>query len=102
MKYPDKIYICRNMIVNERVGSSDFARRPLAVGNIYRFKGYKSNGFKITAMSLPGTPSDDGALPGVALQWLNKSRFRGWYPFKSETEFWQHILFKNACDPEHA
>lgn len=47
---------------------SEFVRRPLAVGNIYRFKGYKSNGFKITAMSLPGTPSDDTALPVAAVR----------------------------------
>lgn len=87
---------------NERVGSSDFVRRPLAVGNIYRFKGYKNNGFKITAMSLPGTPSDDGALPGVAVKWLNSTKFHGWYPFKTEKDFWNYLLFKNACDPEHA
>lgn len=77
-------------------------RRPLEVGNIYRFKGYKGNGFKITGMSLPGTPTDDGGLPGVAVKWLNKSGFHGWYPFKTETEFWSYTLFRNACDPEHA
>jgi hypothetical protein len=78
------------------------ARRPLAVGNIYRFKGYKSNGFKVVAMSLPGTPSDDGGLPGVSVKWLNKAVWNCWYPFNSEAEFWAHILFSNACDPEHA
>jgi len=77
-------------------------RRPLAVGNVYRFKGYKNNGFRVTAMSLPGTPSDDGGLPGVAVKWLNHSRARGWYVFKSEQEFWDFLLFRNACDPEHA
>lgn len=77
-------------------------RRPLAVGNVYRFKGYPRNGFKVVAMSLPGTPSDDGGLPGVAVQWLNHSRVRGWYPFDSEAEFWAHMLFSNACYPEHA
>lgn len=77
-------------------------RRPLAVGNIYRFRGYRCNGIKITAMSLPGTPSDDGGLPGVAVQWLNHSRQRGWYVFHSEREFWEDILFNNAVDPEFA
>lgn len=62
----------------------------------------KGNGFKITGMSLPGTPTDDGGLPGVAVKWLNKSGFHGWYPFKTETEFWSYTLFRNACDPEHA
>jgi hypothetical protein len=87
---------------SESAGSSDLVRRPLAVGNIYRFKGYKNNGFKITAMSLPGTPTDDGAMPGVAVKWLNHSKIHGWYPFNSEAEFWNHPLFKNACDAEHA
>lgn len=82
--------------------TEELSRRPLAVGNVYRFKGYKNNGFKITAMSLPGTPTDDGALFGVAVKWLNKSRFSGWYPFKSESEFWNHLPFRNACDPECA
>lgn len=77
-------------------------RRPLAVGNVYRYKGYKNNGFRVTAMSLPGHPSDDGGLPGVAIRWLNRSGGGGWYPFASEKEFWDHMLFSNACDPEAA
>lgn len=77
-------------------------RRPLAVGNVYRFKGYKGNGFKVTAMNLPGTPSDDGGLPGVAVTWLNKRKAHGWYPFASEADFWAHPLFSNACDEECA
>lgn len=77
-------------------------RTPLAVGNVYRFRGYKNNGFRVTAMSLPGTPSDDGGLPGVAVQWLNTPRVRGWYPVCSEAEFWECPLFSNACDPEYA
>ncbi len=80
----------------------DASRRPLAVGNIYNFRGYKNNGIRITAMSLPGTPTDDGGLPGVGVKWLNYSKFHGWYPVKSETEFWNHMLFRNARDPEHA
>lgn len=48
--------------------NAELRRRPLAVGNVYRYKGYPGNGFKVTAMSLPGTPSDDGGLPGVAVQ----------------------------------
>ncbi len=77
-------------------------RRALAVGNVYRFKGYRGNGFKITGMSLPGTPSDDGGLPGVAVQWLNHSADHGWYPFRTEQEFWNYLVFANACDPEDA
>lgn len=82
--------------------NAGLGRRPLAVGNVYRYKGHKGNGFKVTAMSLPGTPSDDGGLPGVAVQWLNHTRDHGWYPFRSEAEFWEYMLFSNACDPEHA
>lgn len=77
-----------------------YTRRPLAVGNIYRFRGYARNGFKIVGMSLPGTPSDDGGLPGVAVQWLNHSKQRGWYVFHSETDFWNYLCFRNAEDPE--
>jgi len=77
-------------------------RRPLAVGNVYRYKGYKGNGFRITAMSLPGTMSDDGGSPGVAVKWLNYGRARGWYPFMSESEFWAHMLFNNAVNQEDA
>ncbi len=77
-------------------------RRPLAVGNVYRFKGYPRNGFRVTAMSLPGTETDDGGLPGVAVKWLNRTGARGWYPFETELEFWSHMLFSNACDPESA
>ena len=77
-------------------------RRPLKVGNIYRYKGYKHNGFRITAMSLPGHHSDDGGLPGVAVKWLNRSGGGGWYPFVSEDDFWGYELFRNACDPEYA
>jgi hypothetical protein len=75
-------------------------QRPLEVGNIYRFRGYAKNGFKIVGMSLPGTPSDDGGLPGVAVQWLNYGRERGWYVFHSETDFWNYLVFRNAEDPE--
>jgi len=80
--------------------AAGYTRRPLAVGNIYRFRGYAKNGFKIVGMSLPGTPSDDGGLPGVAVQWINRTRERGWYPFRSETEFWSYPYFANAEDPE--
>ena len=77
-------------------------RRPLAIGNIYRFKGYKNNGFKIVAMSLPGHPSDDGGIPGVGVRWLNRSNGSGWYVCQKEEDFWNHILFRNAVDPEYA
>ena len=75
-------------------------RRPLAVGNVYHFPGYPSNGFKVTGMSLPSTGSDDGGLPGVAIKWLNRSWGSGWYLFSTEAAFWADIRFSNACDPE--
>ena len=78
-------------------------RRPLASGNIYNYKGYKSAGFKVLAVAFPGHPEDDGALPGVCIKWLHRfEKHQGWYPFTSEEEFWAHELFRNACDPEHA
>ncbi len=79
----------------------DHKRKPLAIGNIYRFPGYPNNGFCVTAMSLPGTPSDDGGIPGVAVQWLNPGKQRMWYPVASEKAFWQYFLFASACDPEY-
>ncbi len=81
---------------SSKPGTLGGKRKPLAVGNVYRFAGYRGNGFKITAMSLPGTPSDDGGLPGVAVQWLNHAKQRGWYVFHSENEFWNYHLFSNA------
>jgi hypothetical protein len=77
-------------------------RRPLAVGNVYRYPGYPNNGFVVTAMSLPGTPTDDGGIPGVAVKWLNPTKEEMWYAVPDEKTFWQNILFANACDPEHA
>jgi hypothetical protein len=77
-------------------------RRPLAVGNVYRYPGYPNNGFVVTAMSLPGTPTDDGELPGVGVKWLNPTKEEMWYAVPDEKTFWQNILFANACDPEQA
>jgi hypothetical protein len=77
-------------------------RRPLAVGNVYRFPRYPNNGFVVTAMSLPGTPTDDGGIPGVAVKWLNPTKEEMWYAVPDEKTFWQNILFANACDPEYA
>ena len=77
-------------------------RKPLKIGNVYRYKGYKNNGFRVVAMSLPGTSSDDGGLTGVAVKWLNKNGARGWYQFSSEKDFWAHMLFRNAVDHEYA
>jgi hypothetical protein len=77
-------------------------RRPLASGNIYRFKGYARNGIRINAVAFRGHPEDDGALEGVSVTWLNATQQRFWYPCKSETEFWSDIRFANACDPESA
>lgn len=74
-------------------------RQPLAVGNVYQFHGYPTK-IKIVGMSLPGTPSDDGGLPGVAVKWLGNCNLqRGWYPFRSEAEFWDALIFRNAYDP---
>ena len=76
-------------------------RRPLAVGNVYQFKGWPTK-VKIKAMSLPGTPSDDGGLPGVSVKWLNNNNGSGWWPFRTEAEFWADFRFSNLVDPEHA
>lgn len=77
------------------------SRRPLNPGNVYSFYGYPRNGFRITAVCLPGHPDNDGGLPGVGFKWLRKNDRRGWfYPCSSEDEFWADIRFANACDPE--
>jgi hypothetical protein len=73
-------------------------RLRLAAGNKYCFPGYQNNGFKINSMSLPGTESDDGGLPGVSVTWLNHSGGTYWYPVCYEDEFWNNILFANAVD----
>lgn len=73
-------------------------RSPLAEGNIYRYPGYPNNGFRVKALSFPDTPSDDGGLPGVSIQWLNRAGGSAWYPFACETDFWDNLLFFNAVD----
>lgn len=84
------------------VSSGTLVRRPLARGNIYRFKGYAGNGIEITAVSFRGHPEDDGGLAGVGVKWLNRSGGSFWYPFATESDFWADYRFSNACDPEHA
>lgn len=73
-------------------------RSKLDVGNKYIFPGYPNNGFVVNSMSLPGTSSDDGGLPGVSVTWLNRAGGTFWYPVISENEFWRNILFANAID----
>ena len=73
-------------------------RSKLDVGNKYTFKGYTNNCFRINSMSIPGTPSDDGGIPGVSVTWLNRSGGTFWYPVASEKDFWSNILFANAVD----
>lgn len=68
----------------------------LTVGNTYSFPGYPNNGFTITALSLPGTSSDDGGLPGIGVKWLNRTGLSFWYPFSTEQEFWNDLRFSNA------
>lgn len=74
------------------------ARQPLAVGNKYVYPGYENNGFIVRAMCFPNHPTDDGGLPGVSVEWLTREGSRFWYPFASETEFWNYLLFSNAID----
>lgn len=78
-------------------------RAPLAVGNVYQFLGYPTR-IKIVAMSLPGHRSDDGGLPGVAVEWLDRRGpfNHGWYVFQSEDEFWSDLYFRNVFDPQDA
>lgn len=70
-------------------------RRPLAPGNKYRFRGFNT-WIKIMWFSLPGTKYDDGGLPGVTVKWWSGER--GFYPFKSEQDFWNCYLFNNLID----
>ncbi|TJY57168.1 hypothetical protein E4T66_17305 [Sinimarinibacterium sp. CAU 1509] len=78
-------------------------RRPLNPGNQYAFFGYPGIGFRVTSVCLRGHPADDGALPGVGIQWLRgRNRGRWFYPCATEDEFWADTRFANACDPEAA
>lgn len=76
-------------------------RRPLRAGNVYQFKGYSTQ-IRIKGISFPGTPDDDGGLPGVAVKWLDNNNGSGWYPFATEAAFWSDIRFQNLVDPENA
>lgn len=81
---------------------SAVVRRPLAPGNIYQFKGFPTK-VLIKGMALPGTPFNDGGLPGVAVKWLdNNNNSLGWFPFESESEFWADFRFRNLVDPDNA
>jgi len=70
-------------------------RSPLAPGNKYRFNGFNT-WVKIMWFSFPGTKHDDGGLPGVTVKWWSGKR--GFYPFKSEQDFWDCHLFSNLID----
>jgi len=80
----------------------EMTRRPLAAGNVYRFKGYARNGFRITGVALRGHKEDDGALAGVGVKWLRRGGKSFWYPCETEAAFWEMLQFANACDSEHA
>ena len=76
-------------------------RSPLARGRRYQFAGFRS-GFLVKAVAFRGHPEDDGGPPGVAIRWTGFGRGGrsggGWYPFKTETEFWADYRFSNAYD----
>ncbi len=77
-------------------------RRPLARNRVYRFKGYRRNGFRVNTVSFRGHPEDDGAAPGVSITWLRGKRRRFWICCNNAEEFWAMEIFSNACDEEHA
>lgn len=69
-------------------------RRPLAINNVYCFKNHKTNGFKITGLDIR-----DGIF-WVLVQWFGSNSDIKWNLFKNEEEFWENILFRDACNPE--
>ena len=80
-------------------------RSPLARGRRHQFAGF-SSGFLVNAVAFRGHPEDDGALQGVAIRWTGFGRGGrsggGWYPFKTEAEFWADCRFSNAYDRPNA
>lgn len=75
---------------NDDARSAGLVRSPLARGRRYRYAGYRS-GFRVVAVAFPWHPEDDGGLPGVSVRWEGPLRHGGeggFYPFRSEAEFW--------------
>lgn len=76
-------------------------RSPLARGRRYQYKGFRS-GFRVKHVAFRGHPEDDGGLQGVAIQWegfpSGGREGSGFYPCKSDAEFFRMLIFSNAYD----
>ena len=98
----DMIGLSKDEFKEVGVDISNFTRKPLAPGNIYsQCKKPSMKSFEIVSMSLPGTDSDDGMLPGVSVKFFDhkaKKRSTAWYPIKTEEEFWKHCYFCYGVD----
>jgi len=73
-------------------------RKPLARGNIYQFYGYPTK-IRIKYVVFRGHLEDDGGLEGVAVEWIGCNRRSGFYPCRSDEQFWRFLIFRNAFDP---
>lgn len=76
-------------------------RKPLRRGLRYRYRGFNT-GFVVTFVAFRGHPEDDGGLQGVAIKWFGFPRLGrhggGFYPCKSDKEFFDMTAFRNAFD----
>lgn len=76
-------------------------RSPLARGRRYQYLGFKS-GFKVKHVAFRGHLEDDGGLQGVAIEWTGFPKGgrtgSGFWPCKSDKEFFSHEIFRNAYD----
>jgi len=71
-------------------------RTPINAGKRYRYVGYPG-GFRIRAVMLPGHLEYDGGLPGVSVEFIQPVMLLpGFYPCRTEAEFWQDSRFNNA------
>ena len=78
-------------------------RHPLSTGRRYQYFGYNT-GFRVTYVAFRGHPEDDGGMEGVGIKWegFPKGGRRGsvFIPCKSDEEFFDHYVFRNAYDVE--
>ena len=74
-------------------------RSPLARGRRYQFAGYKV-GIEITHVAFRGHVEDDGGLQGVGVKWWGypTKRDGAFWPCKSDKEFFDMLIFRNAYD----
>ena len=79
----------------------DLVRSPLARGRRYQYNGYRT-GFRVKYVAFRGHPEDDGGLEGVAIAWEGFPRggrqCGGFYPCKSDKQFFEMLIFRNAYD----